>query len=50
MEVIKGPDFPTAGAIHGTAGIKSAYHTGKELFKFVLRLKLKFMVSKKEKE
>ncbi|MCO4753330.1 MAG: DNA gyrase subunit A [Bacteriovoracaceae bacterium] len=29
MEVIPGPDFPTAGAIHGTAGIKSAYHTGK---------------------
>jgi DNA gyrase subunit A len=28
MTVIKGPDFPTAGAIHGTAGIKSAYHTG----------------------
>ena len=29
MEIIPGPDFPTAGAIHGTAGIKSAYHTGK---------------------
>jgi DNA gyrase subunit A len=29
MTVIKGPDFPTAGAIHGTAGIKSAYHTGR---------------------
>ncbi|MCT4642463.1 MAG: DNA gyrase subunit A [Bacteriovoracaceae bacterium] len=29
MEHIPGPDFPTAGAIQGTAGIKSAYHTGK---------------------
>lgn len=29
MEYIPGPDFPTAGAIHGTSGIKSAYHTGK---------------------
>jgi len=29
MEIIPGPDFPTAAAIHGTAGIKSAYHTGK---------------------
>jgi DNA gyrase subunit A len=29
MQVIPGPDFPTAGSIQGTAGIKSAYHTGK---------------------
>ena len=29
MEIIPGPDFPTAGFIHGTAGIKSAYKTGK---------------------
>lgn len=29
MTHIPGPDFPTAGAIQGTAGIKSAYHTGK---------------------
>jgi DNA gyrase subunit A len=29
MKIIPGPDFPTAGAIHGTSGIKSAYHTGK---------------------
>jgi DNA gyrase subunit A len=29
MTMIPGPDFPTAGAIHGTSGIKSAYHTGK---------------------
>ncbi|MAF77914.1 MAG: DNA gyrase subunit A [Halobacteriovoraceae bacterium] len=29
MKIIPGPDFPTAGTIHGTEGIKSAYHTGK---------------------
>lgn len=29
MKVIPGPDFPTAGSIHGTEGIKSAYHTGR---------------------
>ena len=29
MQFIKGPDFPTAGIILGTAGIKSAYLTGK---------------------
>ncbi len=29
MTHIPGPDFPTAGAIQGTAGIKSAYHNGK---------------------
>ena len=29
IKIIPGPDFPTAGAIHGTEGIRSAYHTGK---------------------
>ncbi len=29
MKIIPGPDFPTAGSIHGTEGIRSAYHTGK---------------------
>jgi DNA gyrase subunit A len=29
VEIVPGPDFPTAGSIHGTAGIKSAYYTGK---------------------
>ncbi len=31
MEFIPGPDFPTAGQIHGKAGIRSAYHTGRGL-------------------
>lgn len=29
MQAIKGPDFPTAGLIMGTKGIKSAYRTGR---------------------
>ena len=29
MEFIKGPDFPTGAEIHGEAGIKAAYHTGR---------------------
>jgi len=28
-ETIKGPDFPTGGAILGKSGIREAYHTGK---------------------
>ncbi len=29
LEVIKGPDFPTAGYIYGTGGIREAYTTGR---------------------
>jgi len=29
MKHIPGPDFPTFGSIHGTEGIRSAYHTGR---------------------
>ena len=29
MKHIKGPDFPTAGIILGTSGIKEAFHTGR---------------------
>jgi DNA gyrase subunit A len=31
MKLIKGPDFPTGGYIHGKTGIKEAYETGKGL-------------------
>lgn len=37
MTVIKGPDFPTGGIIQGTAGIKTAYETGKG--RFIIRAK-----------
>jgi DNA gyrase subunit A len=33
MTVIKGPDFPTGGVIHGTEGIVEAYNTGRGLIK-----------------
>lgn len=29
MQFVKGPDFPTGGIVHGTAGIKSMYATGR---------------------
>jgi DNA gyrase subunit A len=29
MKFVKGPDFPTAGFIYGTQGIKDAYNTGR---------------------
>lgn len=29
MEHLPGPDFPTAGIINGSAGIREAYHTGR---------------------
>ncbi|MGE4245421.1 MAG: DNA gyrase subunit A [Parvibaculaceae bacterium] len=29
IEIVPGPDFPTAGIILGRAGIRSAYHTGR---------------------
>jgi DNA gyrase subunit A len=31
MQLIPGPDFPTAGLIYGTAGIRDAYQTGRGL-------------------
>ena len=29
LEVLPGPDFPTAGIINGASGIREAYETGK---------------------
>ncbi|MCK5883415.1 MAG: DNA gyrase subunit A [Bacteriovoracaceae bacterium] len=29
MNIMPGPDFPTGASIHGTEGIKSAYHNGR---------------------
>ncbi len=31
METVRGPDFPTAGIIYGTEGIRDAYRTGRGL-------------------
>jgi DNA gyrase subunit A len=38
MKIIPGPDFPTAGYIYGSSGIKSAYRTGRG--KVTMRAKL----------
>src|SRR5450432_2709757 len=37
LKVVKGPDFPTAGIIHGKAGIFEAYKTGRG--RFMMRAK-----------
>ena len=49
FKIVKGPDFPTAGLVYGTAGIKKAYETGKG--KFHVRAKATIeKVGKSEKE
>ena len=48
MKIIKGPDFPTAGFISGTAGIKSAYKTGRGIIK--MRAKVEVEEGKRDKE
>jgi DNA gyrase subunit A len=40
MTPIKGPDFPTGGIIHGTAGIRDAYATGRGLLKVRARARI----------
>lgn len=47
MEFIKGPDFPTAGAIMGRSGIRAAYATGKG--KVVIRAKAEIVEDKSGK-
>lgn len=44
MTSIKGPDFPTAGIIVGTSGIKSAYETGRG--KIIVRAKTEIQEEK----
>ncbi len=45
---IPGPDFPTWGAIHGTAGIQQAYHTGKGVIQ--IRAKADIEIKKNDRE
>ncbi len=40
IEIIPGPDFPTAGLIYGARGIREAYATGKGLIKVRARVEL----------
>ena len=37
MQYIRGPDFPTGGFIHGLAGIREAYETGKGIIQMRAR-------------
>ncbi|MBN2546348.1 MAG: DNA topoisomerase (ATP-hydrolyzing) subunit A [Spirochaetes bacterium] len=48
MKFIKGPDFPTAGIIYGTNGIKRAYKTGRG--HIIVRAKLKLEENKTGKD
>jgi DNA gyrase subunit A len=40
LSIIPGPDFPTAGLIYGSAGIREAYNTGKGLIKVRARVEV----------
>ena len=48
IEVVPGPDFPTAGLILGRAGIRSAYHKGRG--SIVMRGKVEVETIRKERE
>lgn len=47
MEFVKGPDFPTGGSIVGTAGIRSAFETGRGSIK--IRSRYEFEEKKNHK-
>jgi DNA gyrase subunit A len=46
MNIIKGPDFPTAGFINGREGILSAYKTGRG----IIRIRAKAMIERNERK
>ncbi len=48
MSVIKGPDFPTAGFIHGYEGIRQAYTTGRGIIQMRARAVIEEMRSDRE--
>ena len=45
MEKVPGPDFPTAGFIYGSAGIKEAYETGRG----IIRMRARALIEKKSR-
>lgn len=45
LEIIPGPDFPTAGFIHGREGIKSAYSTGRG----IVQMRARVLVEKQKR-
>ena len=40
MTHVPGPDFPTAGFIYGTKGIRDAYHTGRGIIRLRARIQI----------
>src|SRR5579863_3454372 len=48
LKTVKGPDFPTAGIIHGKAGIYEAYRTGRG--RFMMRAKAGIETFGKDRE
>jgi DNA gyrase subunit A len=48
MTAIKGPDFPTAGFIHGTEGIRQAYMTGRGIVQMRARATIEEMKGDRE--
>jgi DNA gyrase subunit A len=50
IRIVPGPDFPTAGLIHGRAGIESAYRTGRGSIVMRARLAVEKMAGRGERE
>src|SRR5258706_7071334 len=48
LKVVKGPDFPTGGYIHGKSGIKQAYTNGRG--RFLMRAKAKIETFKADRQ
>jgi DNA gyrase subunit A len=48
LKIVKGPDFPTAGIIHGKAGILDAYKTGRG--RFTMRARAAIETFSKDRE
>src|SRR5215468_4864507 len=48
LKIVKGPDFPTAGVIHGKAGILDAYKSGR--CRFTMRAKAAIETFSKDRE
>jgi DNA gyrase subunit A len=48
LQFVKGPDFPTAGIIHGKAGIQQAYQTGRG--RFMMRAKAAIEALSKDRQ
>ena len=49
MDIVPGPDFPTAGYIHGSKGIREAYQTGRGVIKIRGRAFVETVGQNKEK-